>query len=239
MSQPQRDATIVHVGTVKMYDPIKGSGLITPQKGVLLIPVRKDGIAQGGPSKLKPGMKVEYELGGEHKATNLLVTSTTFYLIRCLEDPRPGGPDVDNLPQIVSSPEACLQQCRYDYEAYLRPHTEDDLYDCRCGNYSPNNATEGNCGRGSTIGLSHEAGSFVRGDPSTPSDYVVKKRNLNRLSRKAVDLCPKGLMAYKLAKEQAGDAFECIDPNQELESCGGCLHGQVGTDSPAFGVGVE
>ncbi|WVF72444.1 hypothetical protein IAT40_007259 [Kwoniella sp. CBS 6097] len=70
----------------------------------------------------------------------------------------------------------------------------------------------------------------------TTSWYVYKhiplpssaaKRHQRRNARQStMTLCPEGFKACNIFDGQ-GLSYECLDVQQELESCGGCLHGEI------------
>ncbi|RSH83362.1 uncharacterized protein EHS24_007041 [Apiotrichum porosum] len=69
------------------------------------------------------------------------------------------------------------------------------------------------------------------------SSYNFARRQLGikgrRLKTRTVDLCPTGMQACAIA---GSDGYECIDPMDELESCGGCVDGYYPNSNAKSGI---
>lgn len=65
------------------------------------------------------------------------------------------------------------------------------------------------------------------------ASWVVKRADKRRLGRKSTTLCPGTKDACLVPGASGG--FECLDTQAELESCGGCRFGAVGSNSTAVG----
>ncbi|WVF72438.1 hypothetical protein IAT40_007253 [Kwoniella sp. CBS 6097] len=92
---------------------------------------------------------------------------------------------------------------------------------CACANISQHREKVRQCEKYSLFVYQHEAG-----DSGAPSAWV-KRQAKERLARDMGEInvhCPAGLTACKV---DGADhlSFECIDTDEEIESCGGCLHG--------------
>ncbi|WVQ70290.1 uncharacterized protein L199_008516 [Kwoniella botswanensis] len=79
----------------------------------------------------------------------------------------------------------------------------------------------------------------------TSSAAVIRKRKDDQHKLKLEGLsqrCPHGQRACRL-HEGNDEAYECIDTSHELESCGGCIHGEMGIGhdfgSPRHPIGVD
>ncbi|OCF55218.1 hypothetical protein L486_07331 [Kwoniella mangroviensis CBS 10435] len=80
---------------------------------------------------------------------------------------------------------------------------------------------------------------FVYSETVLPSGFVAKKR-LHKDEDQG--LCPKGLTACRTDSALSSSFdYECINIEEELESCGGCLFGQlhVGVERFNFPIGLD
>ncbi|KAK6904840.1 hypothetical protein I204_08371 [Kwoniella mangroviensis CBS 8886] len=122
----------------------------------------------------------------------------------------------------------CFDNCQSYTFAVARPNPEIQYFSCFCGNdqgeflYTPQ-----------VCDANSEYIYQVAGE--SPSEVVGRRRlnerrELIRQRKMAAagmaPKCPKGLTACNVPGVQ--DAYECINTDVELESCGGCVHGRFG-----------
>ncbi|WWD01606.1 hypothetical protein V866_008551 [Kwoniella sp. B9012] len=81
--------------------------------------------------------------------------------------------------------------------------------------------------------------------PPTSSAAVIRKRKDDQHRLKLEGLsqrCPHGQRACRVP-EGSDEAYECIDTSHELESCGGCIRGEMGiaydSASSRLPIGVD
>ncbi|WWD03876.1 hypothetical protein V865_001932 [Kwoniella europaea PYCC6329] len=95
-----------------------------------------------------------------------------------------------------------------------------------------------NCGPNVWSTFQHTSGDFVA---NAPSGFVKRQKQLRkkRLSLEKYEYCPARLKACKVPGDEL--AFECLNVNTELESCGGCLYGDygVGLNAPGRSYGID
>ncbi|WVF72441.1 hypothetical protein IAT40_007256 [Kwoniella sp. CBS 6097] len=121
---------------------------------------------------------------------------------------------------------ACANHClshRYSIQVYL--DYDPNVY-CQCrDNDDPWSGMEPslNCAQGDWKVYSNTA---------QPSSFVKRQEKQKQL--KAQDghsaLCPEHLNACMISDEP-GSGFECLDIQEELESCGGCRYGEYGSQA--------
>ncbi|WVR09226.1 hypothetical protein IAU60_006290 [Kwoniella sp. DSM 27419] len=146
------------------------------------------------------------------------VVTSTFELDQCYTSFSPGS---SIPPVLVNDAKTCFSQCR-EFEHAVMARSQDQ-YSCYCTS-APDIAFdgEGTCDVGTVnhwMLYSHTAGA------AAGSGFVKRqmRERLIRNGRKRAAVCPEGTLACKVSG--VNDAFECIDPAQELESCGGCVAG--------------
>ncbi|WWC91991.1 uncharacterized protein L201_006945 [Kwoniella dendrophila CBS 6074] len=155
-------------------------------------------------------------------------TSSTFNLISCKST------QTSTFQVIVETPELCLQSCKGYTYSILSPQL--DGYHCTCSDsvndLGPQNV---NCNQNIWLTYQHEINSYV----GTPSGFVKRQQAQKQKKRLFLNalgqgdeqfesFCPVGLKACKLSGNDDDFAFECLNVNTELESCGGCLYGDYG-----------
>ena len=132
----------------------------------------------------------------------------------------------------VNSPGECFEQCKnYNY-AIVRPIAKflSKNWGCACGN-SP-------AGGGQAL-LCGSLSDYVYWQPNAgPVPSGLRKRDAFRAEiAEKRGLCPGGQTACRVA---SGEGYECVDTSSELESCGGCVHGEWESKnskaSQAYGV---
>ncbi|WVQ97877.1 hypothetical protein IAU59_004993 [Kwoniella sp. CBS 9459] len=88
--------------------------------------------------------------------------------------------------------------------------------------------------RGSYLVYSHPAGAYAN-EASTFVRRQLRERIQIARNRALSAICPNSLTACKVSS--ADDAsFECIDTRSELESCGGCVHGEFNNATTIIGT---
>ncbi|OXG73893.1 delayed-type hypersensitivity antigen [Cryptococcus neoformans var. grubii Br795] len=129
----------------------------------------------------------------------------------------------------VSSPPACFQMCADTRAAYYTPYllglsTLTPRYGCVCGDETIVSGAPTLCGLGQFYAYSHSVAAAASAFPKRKRAHerilaqkrseVIKERNWD---------CPTGMRACNI--DGVANSWECIDPNTELESCGGCRYG--------------
>ncbi|WVF69352.1 hypothetical protein IAT40_004128 [Kwoniella sp. CBS 6097] len=113
----------------------------------------------------------------------------------------------------ASSPQACSDG--------------DNNYNCQCGTNSLSGFNSvSTCAATSYFIYTHPAAAQASG-------LARRQERLERAHARASSYCPSGLTACKVSP--LVDEYECIDTNAELESCGGCLYGQMGNSTSTAG----
>ncbi|WVQ98489.1 hypothetical protein IAU59_005615 [Kwoniella sp. CBS 9459] len=133
-------------------------------------------------------------------------------------------------PFPVSSVPGCLTACSAFPNAYFLYEDRQDHYTCACYQRGPP-FTDYECGVGKAMHYYHTP----PGSPPTNS-AAVKRRLREKAAlvdvegegKRGFELCPAGLRACKVPEEDQ-ISYECLDTSSELESCGGCLYGEVTT----------
>ncbi|OCF35262.1 hypothetical protein I317_01370 [Kwoniella heveanensis CBS 569] len=135
--------------------------------------------------------------------------------------------------QPVASFSDCISSCESWPYAYGR-YNEDLTISCLCSASQPPFDLPLDCGYGAPFWYTH---------PIQPSEFVRRqlkeKERLRREGQLALGLCPEGRTACRVpGEEDAGMGFECIDTDYEIESCGGCIHGELKLDATGTGPGT-
>nr|XP_018265868.1 uncharacterized protein I303_02244 [Kwoniella dejecticola CBS 10117]OBR88026.1 hypothetical protein I303_02244 [Kwoniella dejecticola CBS 10117] len=137
---------------------------------------------------------------------------------------------------IVQDPHACFQRCAGNGNAYFIPIVPTltaiaPTYGCVC---DPSGAgTAGACGILQFYKYTHSA--------SASQNAQSRKRQLAAMAEKErrKSFCPKKMTSCMIPGVE--DSWECIDPQSDLESCGGCTHGEYTAYGPSnsTATGVE
>ncbi|RSH94499.1 hypothetical protein EHS25_004302 [Saitozyma podzolica] len=138
--------------------------------------------------------------------------------------------------QYITSVKYAFQDCADG--GYMSTYDSADLASCfvACGTVTPilyhNERSSFNCFCGFEIGDSYSdcsnTGYAYNSVSASASGNAQRRRRFDVLPKNrlaARSLCPDGLSACRVAPGR--DAYECIDTQTELESCGGCLLGEV------------
>ncbi|WVQ98490.1 hypothetical protein IAU59_005616 [Kwoniella sp. CBS 9459] len=122
----------------------------------------------------------------------------------------------------------CLASCRAYPYAYGR-YDDNTTISCLCSASQPPVDLPLDCGYGDAFWYTH---------PALPSGFAKRqmKERMKRDQQLAMGLCPKGRTACKVPSSDGG-GFECIDTEYELESCGGCIHGELADGSQTGSLG--
>ncbi|WWC72269.1 uncharacterized protein I206_106231 [Kwoniella pini CBS 10737] len=153
----------------------------------------------------------------------IFITSSTFGLVGCKST------QSSSFQVIVTSPEICIKSCKDSNYSMLSPQL--DGFHCTCGEIEDVGPQSVDCGIGTWITYKHISGQYVNG----PSGFVKRQKfNQKRLDQQNNQFCPIGLKACKLPNND--EAYECLNINTELESCGGCLYGDYGRSDTPTGV---
>ncbi|WWD18614.1 hypothetical protein CI109_103067 [Kwoniella shandongensis] len=162
----------------------------------------------------------------------VLMTDSSFAFQQCYST----WPDTydfsDTIQTDVLSPESCFSFCSHHLMAQYTPYSFESTteFTCRCSN-DMQFGTPGTCDQSSvfTFARSHEHDVEGKEDASRLTMQNNNGRRGKKVKRAGEGGCPSPLQACKTAGD--GSAFQCIDPNLALESCGGCIHGSFGSSS--------
>ncbi|WWC67561.1 uncharacterized protein I206_101470 [Kwoniella pini CBS 10737] len=122
---------------------------------------------------------------------------------------------------IVQDPHACFQRCAGNGNAYFIPIAPSitallPTYGCVC-DYS-GSGTAGTCGILEFYRYTHSA--------TASQNAQARKREVESLAVKesGKSFCPKQMISCRVPGVE--DSWECVDPQADLESCGGCTSGE-------------
>ncbi|OCF76561.1 hypothetical protein I204_02258 [Kwoniella mangroviensis CBS 8886] len=131
---------------------------------------------------------------------------------------------------IVQDPQACFQRCAGNLNAYFIPIVPSvtaiaPTYGCVCDPSGP--GALGACGLSTFFKYTHSA--------SASQQAQARKRDQLALNAKAhterrKSFCPGRMTSCLIPGVE--DSWECVDPQSDLESCGGCTHGEYTSDGP-------
>ncbi|ODN75224.1 hypothetical protein L202_06420 [Cryptococcus amylolentus CBS 6039] len=146
-------------------------------------------------------------------------TSSSFTFKGCSS----GTGIISSTSGTVASPDACLTKCAAYANAFYTPNIFGSGYTCACGSGTLTTSSD-RCTTSNYYTFSHTA-------VATASGLAKKKRGFEkqeRMRRSQVIRergwdCPRGMKACNVMG--VSDAWECVDPEADLESCGGCAHG--------------
>ncbi|WWC72920.1 uncharacterized protein I206_106884 [Kwoniella pini CBS 10737] len=128
--------------------------------------------------------------------------------------------ETDDAPPNVDNFEDCLAACATEGSVMVEPLSGSNQFGCRCNSaYTINGGTPaGSCDAGTWF-------TYVHSQEATASGLARRRmrERLQKLRRESQTLCPGGLKACSVP---GTSAYECIDTQTELESCGGCLSGE-------------
>ncbi|KAK8853480.1 hypothetical protein IAR55_004187 [Kwoniella newhampshirensis] len=134
----------------------------------------------------------------------------------------------------VASPEVCLSACRLYTYAFFSITSSSTLV-CACGDATNVGPVPAFCSaQDSWLALRHTANAAVAGPTGFVRRQMEEKRRKEEKAKRENRWCPAGLTACKVPGDEL--AFECLDVADELESCGGCMNGDFGSDKISFGV---
>lgn len=122
----------------------------------------------------------------------------------------------------VAGPVSCHRQCRSNRFAYFWGDTANgNVWRCACSNDVRVSQTQAfTCAAGSVFVFEHSPLA-----QASALDRKKKRDDLLVAEQALVSLCPGGMAACTVPGIDG--AYECLDTSSELESCGGCLHGQL------------
>ncbi|WVW84980.1 hypothetical protein I302_107016 [Kwoniella bestiolae CBS 10118] len=152
---------------------------------------------------------------------SLYVRSTTFDFANCAT---PGSIFFDNNENTQYNTATdlvdCFGQCKNSRYAALAYDSTQASYTCACGDELSLQTSE-TCSTTSTLVYTHPAGAAVSG---------LARRNAREALRRTrqaalIQVCPKGMTACVIPGLEGADAWECVDTQNDLESCGGCING--------------
>ncbi|WWD20990.1 hypothetical protein CI109_105471 [Kwoniella shandongensis] len=158
------------------------------------------------------------------------VTASTYTFSGCYADLGPSTTfsQFESIG-IVDGPEQCLRAC-VDYPVAVMGSGEGGLLQCACGPQSADFSGPSACAGGSLFTYRHAAGTSV-------NSQFAKRQLRERLVREKSSrrgVCPSPMTACKV--DGVLNSFECINTNEELESCGGCAKGEFNDELATNGV---
>lgn len=118
-----------------------------------------------------------------------------------------------------------------------------DAYTCQCddgASGSARNTGETTCTADAVVSYNHGYGSYTTNAPAGQSIWAKRSiREQIRLDaqRTAGKLCPD--TARACLTSPGASTFECIETDDELESCGGCLYGEYGAAASLQSAATE
>lgn len=125
---------------------------------------------------------------------------------------------------------SCFTSCA-DYKYLMMTSNNDGLYSCQCGTtLTP----------GSTQTCARNVQQLYQNDDPTASGVARRSKIARELARRQAQqtLCPASQSACVIP---GTESFECLDTQNELEACGGCVSGVFGAVAGAaeLAVGVD
>ncbi|KAK8858866.1 hypothetical protein IAR55_003097 [Kwoniella newhampshirensis] len=161
------------------------------------------------------------------------IITTSFSNSGCYSSVEYASMDQGAMEVVAVSPEQCFDQCKDSYDAVW--YTGFDDYSCKC-------ATRGLASEGALETCDENEFMVFTHPPEAAASSLVRRRLRDQLTLallKSSKLCPRSLKACRLTDDLAFDAYECIDTSSELESCGGCLHGEYGVSPNGTASGQD
>ncbi|WWC86252.1 uncharacterized protein L201_001125 [Kwoniella dendrophila CBS 6074] len=149
------------------------------------------------------------------------ITHTTFQFQQCTNNYRLTYYDL----QSSSSDFYSIFQtanCRRSQYLAIWP-TSGNTFLWACGNGYQSTGPTGNCGYQINRIYFHPPDATISNLAKRSKDDQKRRLSQHEQHISNNHWCPKGLTACQLQNDPT--SFECIDTNSELESCGGCLHG--------------
>ncbi|WWD04758.1 hypothetical protein V865_002829 [Kwoniella europaea PYCC6329] len=126
----------------------------------------------------------------------------------------------------------CLQSCSEGFIATFRGTGGSNTYTCHCSQGGLASVGDSvTCGAGTYFTFYHSADAQASG--LSRRRARESKELQARRQRREVEYCPYGLTACNVGGYS--NNYECLDLSTELESCGGCMHGQYGNSSATAG----
>ncbi|KAK8846635.1 hypothetical protein IAR55_005722 [Kwoniella newhampshirensis] len=129
----------------------------------------------------------------------------------------------------VNNPGACFSRCTLAATVYVIPYNLLGItptYGCVCG--GPGGSVDNNalvqCGLGTYQRFTRSAAAVASGLTRRKRQVEVtsEQTRRNQVLKRKWD-CPRGMTACNVSGIK--DAWECVDPASDLESCGGCTFG--------------
>ncbi|KAL7420514.1 hypothetical protein Q5752_004464 [Cryptotrichosporon argae] len=130
----------------------------------------------------------------------------------------------------VGSISQCLNACAGVGTAFATPNAA-GTWGCRCDKTGYSAGTSAVCKAGSGMLYTQTVATSTAG----LARRDARPREAGRAGKSV--FCPKGMTACRLDPDS--DAYECIDPKTELESCGGCAYGEYGADGDVPLLGID
>ncbi|WVQ65348.1 uncharacterized protein L199_003524 [Kwoniella botswanensis] len=165
----------------------------------------------------------------------LYIDSTTFDFDHCSTAFITSFNDQDSTQySTVTGVVGCLNQCSTSRYAVFSYDNTKGSYVCACGDDISEDTPE-TCGSDSALIYSHPAGAAASGLARRSAREALRRSRQAAL----IQTCPKGLTACVIPGLEGTDAWECVDTQNDLESCGGCLHGSYKNSTTAVGQSCQ
>ncbi|KAL1406905.1 hypothetical protein Q8F55_006317 [Vanrija albida] len=124
-------------------------------------------------------------------------------------------------------PKACYAACKSWRNVYMQATTAAVNYNCYCANFPPATigAVSQTCSSSTFYLYQHTALEASQG-------LARRQQRLMQIDAERVlaenPYCPPGRESCRLSADPSDESFECLYPQSELESCGGCRYGRFG-----------
>ncbi|WVW85014.1 hypothetical protein I302_107050 [Kwoniella bestiolae CBS 10118] len=164
----------------------------------------------------------------QRSSISVNIVSTTFDSTTCYSDQDFAAADFPGLYPITD-PKQCLNSCANDRLAVLQSEDSAGWY---CGCASSTDSTPVSCTDTSLFVFNHPAGATASGLARRNAREAVAQAKRDRI----FNVCPGGMTACLVPGLEKNEAWECIDTQNDMESCGGCLHGTFNNATTAVGV---
>ncbi|WWD20991.1 hypothetical protein CI109_105472 [Kwoniella shandongensis] len=161
-------------------------------------------------------------------AYTVFVTTTTYTFTGCYSGLGPNTSPTTLTPVAAADPEGCLRAC-VSFPGVLMGYGEAGLQ-CYCTPQDAQFTNPSQCTAGRFFIYTHPAGTSVNSQFAKRQlrERLVMEKNSKR------GVCPTPLTACKV--NNVLESFECINTNEELESCGGCISGDFNDLNASVGV---
>lgn len=133
---------------------------------------------------------------------------------------------------VVTSVDQCFENCKAYRYAITKPQSGlFPSWTCKCANF-PYTTSGSGCTSSSNYVYTHSA--------AAAASQLARREEKAKLAREQVALnanpyCPATYTACYVSEDN-DDGYECLRPDVELESCGGCRFGEYASANTTLGV---